>query len=238
MAALVEVVDGVSLEELAATANHAHEMVERTAQEMFGWAVAAGEALVVAKARVPRGGWYGWVQDNFRGSHWTAAMYMRLSAHRTEIPAGLSIRAAREYVRGLPVVASAPSAEAVEAVRLVREDGLSKRDAAGVLGVAPAQVYRWLDPQRYLASQRALKARRREEREALAVVVREREIKRAVRKAGAATAEAWAMAERFQGVLGQAEREAGSVEERAALRAAGVHYRQMRDLIVRALGVS
>jgi hypothetical protein len=58
-----------------------------------------------------------------------------------------------------------------------------------------------------------------------------------VRKAGAGLAEAYAMAERMQDVIGQAEREAGTREARAALREAGAHYRRMRDEIVRALGV-
>lgn len=64
----------------------------------------------------------------------------------------------------------------------------------------------------------------------------ERRAKRTVRKAGGAIAEAWAMSERMQDVLGQAHREAEDMDARRALSEAGTHYRRMRDEVVRALG--
>lgn len=85
------------------------------------------------------------------------------------------------------------------------------------------------------------KSRRRRDREAREALKRQRQekaIKQAVRKAGAATAEAWAMAERLQDVLAQAQRETTDNEARRALSLAGEHYRLMRDKIVLALGVT
>jgi hypothetical protein len=67
--------------------------------------------------------------------------------------------------------------------------------------------------------------------------LKEQTISRAVRKAGAATQEAWSMAERFQDVIAQAQRETEDREARAALSRAGEHHRKMRDEIVKALGV-
>jgi hypothetical protein len=80
-------------------------------------------------------------------------------------------------------------------------------------------------------------ARRRAERRALKEQKRRRATKRAVRKAGAATQEAYAMAERFQDVIAQAQREGDDPERSQALAAAAEHFRKGRDEIVRALGV-
>lgn len=82
------------------------------------------------------------------------------------------------------------------------------------------------------------KARQRAAGEALKLVERDQAIKRAVRKHGGARAEAYAMAERMQDVLAQAQRETEDRDARRALSEAGVHYRRMRDEIVRALGVA
>lgn len=67
---------------------------------------------------------------------------------------------------------------------------------------------------------------------------REREIKRAVRKAGGGISKLYADAERTQDGLAQAHREATNTEARVALSRAGEHHRQYRDQIVRALGVT
>lgn len=51
-------------------------------------------------------------------------------------------------------------------------------------------------------------------------------------------AELYANCERMQDVLAQARREATSMEARRALAGAEQHYREMRDDVVRALGVN
>lgn len=95
----------------------------------------------------------------------------------------------------------------------------------------------WLRPES-VKQYSTRKARRRSvELRAAREQAKAAEIKRAVRKAGAATAEAWAMAERFQDVIAQAQDETQDSEARAALSRAGEHYRKMRDEIVKALGV-
>lgn len=82
-------------------------------------------------------------------------------------------------------------------------------------------------------------ARKRRETEAALARDRERtKIRRALRTASKPLADAYAMAERMQDVLGQAHREATDRQAREHLARAGQHYRAMRDEIVHALGIT
>lgn len=63
-----------------------------------------------------------------------------------------------------------------------------------------------------------------------------REAKKLAKIQGGAISEAYSMAERMQGILAQAHREATDSEARRALSVAESNYRAMRDEIVRALG--
>ena len=67
---------------------------------------------------------------------------------------------------------------------------------------------------------------------------RERSRRRVVRTAGAAEAEAYNMAERFQDVIAQAQHESPDPARRAALARAAETSRKLRDEIVVALGTA
>jgi excisionase family DNA binding protein len=228
-----------SLDELIATANREHHEVMQHGLSMIQHAIRAGEAICALREKVPYGQWEAWVRANLGMSPCSARDYMRVALNRdllleenvATLSAGVELLQRRAVTERSAVL---PQMKA-KASRLL-EGGASKREVAEALGVDRATIYRWFND----GALDAAKRRRRERRlaaDALKRQQREQAIRRAVRKAGAATAEAWAMAERFQDVLAQAQRETGDREAREALSLAGEHYRKMRDEIVRALGV-
>ena len=238
-----------SLRELADEANREHGLVVETGASMVEHAFKAGLALHEAERQCPPGQWTDWLRANFAASPATGRLYMRLADHRESIrAAGVDgIGEARAYLTrvGVPerrngVKTRFPQWMQDEAVRMKRS-GMSGAGIARELGVSTGTILRWTDPQQYAREQAAhseAAKRKRAAARALREQERQQAIKRAVRKAGAATQEAWAMAERMQDVLAQAHRETEDREARRALSEAGVHYRKMRDEIVRALGVS
>lgn len=124
-----------------------------------------------------------------------------------------------------------------------RQDGYHRWDTVApiceVLGYNPRDLPSDARPDKMRIRQaHAAKERARMARQALADQRREQAIKQAVRKAGGAISDLYAMAERMQDVLAYAQREATDREAREALSLAGEHHRKMRDEIVRALGVS
>jgi predicted transcriptional regulator len=236
-----------TLQELAAAANREHEEGCRAARGALVHWLNAGEALLAAKKRIGWGEWTDWLVANFDGPPSMAKYYVRIATYRPQIEsAGItSVEQARLYVRGLPPITRNHTGQGygeeyrAQAAAL-REAGASFREIGRLLGVSSTTVQKWLDPkleQRQKKRSAEWRIRKRREAEAKREAERQGRIKRAVRKAGAATAEAWAMAERFQDVLAQAQDEAQDHEAREALARAGVHYRRMRDEIVRALGV-
>jgi hypothetical protein len=68
---------------LAARANDAHRDVDRLSTKAVEHAIAAGTALVEAKAQLKYGAWLPWLEANVKFSARTAQLYMRL-ARRTE----------------------------------------------------------------------------------------------------------------------------------------------------------
>lgn len=219
-------------------------------------ALAAGDALLAAKARVPFGEWTQWVEENFEpprtdvgrlpsdsaSKHWAACEFMRLADYRDEVIASgaRSVNAAVAVIRGLPMRRSQHLREMDPVIRDMKERGFSQREIATRLGIGRSTVQKCLNPgfaERQRERQRERDRRRRAEREALERQERDRAIKAAVRKAGSALAEAYAMAERMQDVLGQAHREVSDAAARASLSRAGEHHRKARDEIVAALGI-
>ena len=233
-----------SLDALASTANHEHELCESAEATALQHALRAGDALNAAHAEVGKRGWRTWVAEFFSGSDTTANRYMRLAHYRDRIPAGVvTLAGAEAALLGESPIRSAGrhaevSDEAREAVRHLAAKGLPKREIARRLGVSEYVVRYWLDPDGARAAKNATRERLRRARQALRQQEREKEIRRAVRAAGAALAEAYSMSARMSGVLTQAEQEATSEEARAALEDARAHYHKMSDAIVRALGVS
>lgn len=236
------------LAELAATANREHALVVQAGVSMVEHAIAAGEALAAIRERTPEGEWHPWVDEYFHGGRTTAKAYMRIAFHRDRIRTqGItSVAKATLYLRGLngphPTGRRRTYSDAVRAeAQRLHASGTPVGDIGRLLDVPSTTVRVWLSPE-YEARSREYQRRSRERQKARRLRAQEadaaRAIKRAVRKAGAATQEAWAMAERMQDVLAQAQRETEDRQAREALSRAGEHYRKMRDEIVRALGVA
>lgn len=77
--------DALSLPELADRANEAHLACLMTAGKTLEHARVAGEALAVAKTKVPHGEWTAWLADNFQASARTAQVYTRIFRRWPEI---------------------------------------------------------------------------------------------------------------------------------------------------------
>jgi transposase len=229
----------LTLAELAAIANRSHAAHAGALREGLEHAVKAGEALRQARDIIGHGGWLKWLAENFRGSQSTARRYMRCAEHKDRLSGHMTTQDAMEVLLGLPAerTIAAPDAVRAEAVALVN-NGVSYDAAAKTLGVSHSTVHRWANPEKASQWRRQTAERDRKAREALAKQEREKAIRAAVRKAGAALAEAYSMANRYGAVLAQAEQEVTSDEARAALERAGAYHRKMADEIVRALGVS
>lgn len=68
-----------SLDALAATIRHEHDLTARAGQKMLEHAVLCGDALREAKTRVETGGWYRWLDENVSFGRQTAAFYLKAS---------------------------------------------------------------------------------------------------------------------------------------------------------------
>lgn len=237
-----------TLDALAATANREHELCEKAGASMVEHAIRAGSALNAARESVPSGGWEAWVRRECGLSPAQARRYMQLAVHRDAVlrSGADSINQAVQWLADnnqtqirRSGVAGHPEWKR-DAARKMAQEGTRQVDIARELGVSRPTVCLWVNPEAY-RKHRASTARRnrrlRAERAALRERERQQAVKEAVRQAGGALAEAYAMAERMQDVIGQAHREATDTEARVALGRAGEHYRKMRDEIVRALGV-
>lgn len=233
---------GPSLEDLATTANREHVLCGQSLRAGLSHSVTAGEALLTAREIVGHGRWIKWIADNFVGGLSTARRYMRCAEHRERLTSDMTVHDAITVLAGLETTALKPHAEhphgrREQAIGLVRDEGFPIAAAAREVGAAYGSVQRWVDPTAVRKQRATATERRRQANAALAREQSDREIRRAVRAAGAALAEAYSVAERMQDVLAQAQREVESAEARAALDRAGSYYRKMRDEIVRALGV-
>lgn len=91
MSATAEV---LSLAELAVLASIEHAAYETTQRAALSHAVAAGEALIEAKARLKHGEWLPWVRDNLDFSERTASRYMTIASNRTRVADLGSVREA------------------------------------------------------------------------------------------------------------------------------------------------
>lgn len=240
--------DEVTLAELAVTANTEHRCAEQAGVTMLDHAIRAGEALLAARERSPAGEWSNWVADNIDAALVTVQLYMRLARYRDVIETlpdpPTSIKRAKFLLIGLPTTTpdngqEIPAGPANEARRL-RDEGLTYKAIGELFGVSYQTIRRWIDPDVLMRSKESSRRSSKKRHEA-AKALRQKELaeaaKKAARKAGADAADAYAMAERLQDVLGRAHRNTDDREAREAWARAGEHYRKMRDEIVRALGV-
>ena len=90
------------LEELATRIKTAHRAVRDAAKNIVQQAVAAGQALNDAKAKLPHGEWLPWLERHCELSERTAHNYMLLAANRVKfaIDADLTLNQALRQIRG------------------------------------------------------------------------------------------------------------------------------------------
>lgn len=223
----------LTLAELAAEANREARLAEEAAQTAVRHWVNAGEALLKVKAQIPASEWVPWLASNFEASPNWGQFCVRLATYRHVVEAeGVSsVRQARVLIRGLPAIERGVEINARREQALeLRDAGMTYRAIADALGCSLSSVQKWCNPR----TRDRMKARKRE----WAAVRRRMLAERQAGRVGGGIAEAYAMAERMQDVLGRAHAEATDLEARRALSLAGEHYRKMRDEIVRALGVT
>lgn len=234
--AIIERTPIKTLATLAETANAEHRFTVGAALSAVEHAVRGGEALIEARSIVGAEGWHAWLGKNFHATHHTASHYMRIAAYHREVrEAGITgIFEALRFLAGRPQLFGGPGERAQQA-RQLRSAGRTVNEIAAVLGVRSSTVDNYLNPKK--AQERSERSRRRrlEAQRALDQQKRDREIKAAARAAGGAIAALYADTERMQDTLGRASREAKDARSRHALDEAGMHYRKMRDEIVRAL---
>lgn len=235
-------VEPPSLAELAATANREHALCEQAMRTALPHAIAAGLALIGARERVSDGQWLSWLTTNFTGSSSSARNYIRLATYQERLQLDMRVQDAIDALAGLPAAAPAqvngpfPADVRNAAVAAVRS-GERMRDVAERVGTSVTTIHAWANPGKRALYKSRERAKRKAAREALAKQSRDEAIRRAVRKAGAALAEAYSSSQRFAGVLAQARDEAKTDEARAALEEATAHYHKMNDCLIRALGV-
>ncbi|WP_313673252.1 MT-A70 family methyltransferase [Mycolicibacterium sp.] len=94
---VAEIIDGLSLPELASEANRFHAEAETKAQSAVESAWLAGKALIAAKEQCKHGDWLPWLDANFDADERTARRYMVLASNRTcvsDLDPGTSINGA------------------------------------------------------------------------------------------------------------------------------------------------
>jgi hypothetical protein len=74
-----------SLPDLAARIKAEHEAAAESLKDSVRHAIAAGELLIEAKARLQHGQWLPWLWDHCTISERTAQLYMRVAKNRAEI---------------------------------------------------------------------------------------------------------------------------------------------------------
>lgn len=236
---------GPSLDERARRIAGYHTEAESHRAAFEENAIRAGEELIEAQEQLdadPGSGLWGrWLDENFPGTRNQAYDYMRRAREFQDAEITVGVRKWCENAKRSHEAYRARNLEEhnrgilrESALNLRQGVGLTYEEIAEELGVSRGQAYRLVE-----GARRNEEEREARKRSAAAVRAAEtRKVRKAVKKAGVATAELYAMAERMQDVLAQAHDETSDPEARRALDLAGQHYRKMRDEIVRALAVS
>jgi transposase-like protein len=244
MAALAEM-SVPTLDALAETANREHQLVLQAGEAMVGHAIGAGEALLAAREEIVDGDWQPWIEENFVGCLSTAHNYMRVAIHKDAVQGLPSMRQALTSITGQAGLVKGRRpiypAEIVEEAKALHEEGAGINEIAREFGASNDTVLKWVDPEyreRRKRAQRESAKRTREEKNRERAKREQTRLRKVAREKGGGIAEAYSLACRMEDQIGRAEREASNREAKAALAAAGAHFRNMRDEIVRALGVS
>jgi hypothetical protein len=231
-----EAVTEPTLEELTATVLREHGACAAAARKTVDHAIRAGDALLQVRALLIQSeGWTLWLRENFPANRSTAYLYMRLSTYQHLVCNADGVIGADRLLKALPSIDGGSGRPRIDDARKadaerLRASGKGYKAVAAEIGASPSTVYGWFNGGTKTARERAA-------REALRQKERDAKVRSVVKKKGGAIAEAYAMAERLNDVIGQAHRDAENPETRRELTAAHELQRGMRDRIVRALGV-
>jgi predicted transcriptional regulator len=139
----------LSLEELTELANIEHEATIGLLKDSLVHAIGVGDILNEIHTRIPWGEWVGWLEENFSGSHGTAALYRRIAWYATDVQeSGTStIADAIAYLQlhnlNVPRMGNREATTVKEARKLM-EKGLSGRAAARELGISNNKLRWWM----------------------------------------------------------------------------------------------
>lgn len=141
-----------SLEELAATYNRECALAIEAGTAMIGHVIAAGEALLAARERVPRGQWMQWVLENIDQSPATVWQHMRIARYKERVleSQATSTKGALRLLRG-EAHTSMPIGDEQERQIVVdlRNSGMTQAKIAETLGIGRKRVWRILHPDKY-----------------------------------------------------------------------------------------
>lgn len=142
-----------SLEALAATVRHEHQLVLNAGQKMIDHAIICGTTLSQAKTRVKYGEWRRWLAENCDVSFGTAALYMRMSCHVELLRENgiQSTNAAVMFLRDHQLYLDDPTVpqEKVDQIRKLGKSEMSHQEIADVVGVSRATVSNYLRDERH-----------------------------------------------------------------------------------------
>lgn len=238
----------MSLDELAAFANRAHEEAQQAVDEAVGrlsdalrYGVRCGQALLAAKAKVPSGEWTDWVATKTQFTEPLAQKYVRWGYYADEILKAdrpLSTWTVVEYLRGLPAVPrhphhSARPPETIAEVLRLHKLGLTPRAIAELVDMSESSVRYHVQPAKKAHKAAMQKRRRREISAAKKALERQRQ-DADIKKLGGSAAKAYEYVRKLASELDAALSGSPSPEQRETLRAALTAAHKCEDAIVRA----
>lgn len=233
-----------TLDDLARIVTEQNRLTIKSLGMAIHHALEVGAALLEARSRVPEGQWGEWCQDNLPISQDQVGLYIRLAHYRDKVlehhPS--TLQEARALLRGLPPTfgfsgATPKPAEVVDAVYLLRDEGLTQRQIASELGLSKSAVDRYLKPEKRRKHEASMKNRRHRDRQAREALKRQ-ERDRAMKNAGGTPSHAYAHLRKCASALQRAIEEAIDHEVESNLRQALDDIYRAEDRIVRALGIS
>jgi transposase len=225
-----------TLDVLARRVRQEHMLVLEAGSMVIRHAVAAGEALLAAKAQVEYGQWEGWLAENFpEANPSTPRAYMRLARYADQL-----VDAQPTTIRGaLRTLADAEAPDTrrnpivVAEARKLKLAGYTVQQVAEEIGVSKSTAYWWLNP----SKEKAKRAKEKSQGMAARRALNRRKRDAQVKKAGGSVAEAYSLVRK---ALRELEDAIGVEENREAKRAmqqAMDRLYRAEDMIVKAVGL-
>lgn len=248
-----------SLEELATIINREHSDTGASLGAAITHAIACGEALLSARAKIAPGEWQPWCAANLTFHESQAKRYYRLAYYRDHLPQELfqpfyfsngkryqpSINRALHYVEGLPMIfdpsahTRTPENKVREMKRLYRR-GLSYREIAEMVGVSKQTAARYCKPGEYARHREVGKRRRRlaaVARDALRLQEQRNARDLAAKTSGDARGETYSLIRKALDEAQRAVMAASDPGERAAINETMTSLHRAEDAIAKALKV-